>query len=85
MSTFDDARDAAQQLTTACMHRDRDLAGQIFLEVPDHVALALPLVLADLVCHVHHRWASALGMTPDEARQAWVELLADIEDWRTAR
>lgn len=79
-SQIDDARDAAQQAVTACVHGERPLGVDIIAGYPDHQVLAL--VLADLVAHVHHRWAATHGVNHLDA---WKLLLADIEQWRTAR
>jgi hypothetical protein len=76
--SIDTARDAAQQVVTALIHRDGGLAGELAKAFPDPLILAL--VLADLTAHVHHRWSAAIGADPAEG---WQMLMADIEEWRT--
>lgn len=77
--SLDTARDAAQQIVTACLHGDRSTAVDIATEYPDGTVLAL--VLADLVAYTHHRWSEALGIPRSEA---WTELMADVEEWRVS-
>lgn len=73
---------------TVSLDRCRDVAGMIVLDLdtgtPDGL-LELALVLVDLVAHVHCRWAVALGMDDESARDAWRELMADIETWKAMR
>lgn len=83
MGELDHARDTAQQAVTATLHGDREDAAWIVLDHPDQ--LELSLVLVDLVAHVHCRWAHALDMDDEQARDAWRELMADIEQWKTSR
>lgn len=78
--TIDTARDAAQQMVTACLHTERSTVIEIAQDYPDH--LVLSLVLADLVAYVHHRWSNALGI---DRSTAWAELMADVEEWRIER
>lgn len=77
------ARDAAQQAVTAVLHDERALASDIVVDHPEPLELAL--VLVDLVAHVHCRWAAAISMDDQQAQQAWTELMADVEQWRTLR
>lgn len=77
--TIDQARDTAQQTVSACLHGDRDTAADLATGFPMPELLAL--VLADLVAHVHTRWARGAGAPPIEG---WQALLSDIEEWRTA-
>ena len=79
-ASIDTARDAAQQMVTACLHSDRGTASQIAQDYPDPLVLAL--VLADLVAHVHHRWSTVVGMGTGDRNAAWAELMADVEEWR---
>lgn len=74
------SKDAAQQMVTALLHGDRTLAADIAVEHPDELALAL--VLGDLCAYVHKRWCNATGLTSAEAGESWVELMADVEEWR---
>lgn len=89
MSTsLDRCRDVAQQAVTAALHGDRDDAAMIVLDLDTRTPeglLELALVLVDLVAHVHCRWAAALSMDDEQARDAWRELMADIETWRAMR
>lgn len=78
--TIDTARDAAQQVVTACIHGDRSSAVDIAQEYPDQLVLAL--VLADLVAFVHHKWGRAVGFDQAQIREGWAELMADVEGWR---
>lgn len=80
---MDDARDAAQQVVTACLQGDRSTAVKIAQEYPDGTVLAL--VLADLVAHVHCRWGNTVGFSSQQTRDAWKELLLDVEEWRLSR
>jgi len=82
-ATINAARDAAQQMVTACMHGHRVIAADIATEFPDHLVLAL--VLADLCAYTNHAWGSAVAMDPDEVRAGWREMMADIEEWRSSR
>ncbi len=74
---LDQARDTCQQAVTALLNGDRDTAGDILVE-GDCTLLAF--VCADLVAHVHSRWA---GATDIDSLEAWRELMLDIEEWRT--
>lgn len=44
----------------------------------------LILVLVDLTVHTHMSWAHAIDMSPERAREAWADLMSDIEEWRTS-
>lgn len=79
-ASIDSARDAAQQMVTACLHDDRSLASDIAQGYPDPLILAL--VLADLTAYTHDRWCRALG-TPEMRAEGWQALMADVEEWRT--
>lgn len=83
MSTLDECRDTAQQAVTATLHGDRVDAAWIVLDQPETLELAL--VLVDLVAHVHCRWAHAIGMDDEAARDAWRELMADVETWKATQ
>lgn len=77
---IDGARDTAQQVVTALLHKDRALAAEIAEGYADPLVLAL--VLADLTAHVHCRWADSIGAP---AAEGWQALMADVEEWRTGR
>jgi hypothetical protein len=81
-ASIDTARDAAQQMVTACLHGDRDTAASIAQDYPEPLILAL--VLADLTAYTHTRWCQALG-TPEMRAEGWQALMADVEEWRAGR
>lgn len=74
------ARDTAQQMVTACLHGDRDMAADLAIEAAHPEVLAL--VLADLTAYTHWRWMRALGGNSDRTAEGWQALMADIEEWR---
>lgn len=79
-SVIDSCRDAAQQAVTAVLNGDRDQAVRIVTGHDDPLLVAL--VLIDLAAYIHHRWARASGLGPAERRDAWRQLLLEIESWR---
>jgi hypothetical protein len=74
---FAAGQDTAQQVVTALLNEDRDLAGDLAEAFPDPLALAL--VLADLTAYIHHAWAAAAGI---DRTEAWQFILGQVEHWR---
>ena len=79
-SLLDPHRDMAQQLVSAVLAGDRDLAVTLVADHPHPRVLAL--VLADLCAHVHHSRAEAVDFPEDRRIEAWQWLLLDVESWR---
>lgn len=81
--TIDAARDAAQQMVTACLADHRIIAADIAESYPDPLILAL--VLADLVAYTHTRWTRAIGGDDEVRIESWRELMLDVEEWRAGQ
>jgi hypothetical protein len=78
-----EARDTAQQVVSSLIYGNRHEAVDIAAGYRDPLVLAL--VLADLTAYVHYRWSRATGLDGDGRAEAWVSLLADIEEWRLTK
>lgn len=82
MNEFSDAMDTAQSMVTRLLHGDRDGVYDELRELspPEHTRILL--VLLDLTCYVHTRWAAAAGMTNEGRDQAWAAMMVDVAAWR---
>lgn len=82
MNEFSEAMDLAQSMVTRLLHGDRaDVCDELMeLSPPEHTRILL--VLLDLTCYVHTRWATAVGMTTEQRDQAWAEMMVDVAVWR---
>lgn len=82
MTKFATAMDTAQSMVTRMLHGDRETVGDELVEMDALAMTELAIVTLDLVCYVHHRWATTLGMGAEERNQAWAELMLDVAAWR---
>lgn len=80
---FESAKDSAQQMMTALLAGDRDLAGDIAEEFPAEHQIALSLVLADLCAAVHKTWCTTF-CDDTVVLDTWQAMMMDIEVWRNS-
>lgn len=73
------SRDAAQQIVTALLGGDQNLAKDIIIDF-DHMHL-LAMVLADLTAGVHMAWCRTT-VGEQYVELAWQNLLLDIAEYR---
>lgn len=73
----DRCRDVAQEVITALLFDERELAGQLIAgyDRPDWLAYTL----ADIVRCVHNSWSEAYGMNPHDT---WQQLALDLAKQR---
>ena len=87
---FDPARDAAQQIVTARLNGDGETASTIavkFIDSDPNGGLLLSLTLVDLLLYLHRSWGHSIlaGLwTEKVSRNAWTQLMADVEEMRSA-
>lgn len=74
----DRCRDVAQQVVTALMFNERELAGRLIAEFDQVDWLAY--TLADVVRCVHQSWATACYADPEDT---WQQLVLNLAEQRS--